>query len=58
MKYADRLWIDFESDLERAEFIECGLAWETGIIAREIESDVAEAFRFRHDARARERASA
>jgi len=43
--YADRLWSDLTSDVERSEFIACGRAWETGIISRAIQVDVARAFR-------------
>lgn len=47
-KYINKVWSECADDIERAEFIECGRAWETGIIARGIETEVAEAFRFRH----------
>ena len=46
-KYRNKVWSECADDIERAEFIECGRAWETGIIARAIEGEVAEAFRFR-----------
>ena len=42
-----KLWCDLKTDHERAEFLRSGMAWETGIIAKAIEIDVAEAFEFR-----------
>lgn len=44
-KYKNKLWKDLNTDTERAEFIECGRAWETGIIAKAIENDLAQAYR-------------
>ena len=32
-KYKNKLWCDLSCDLERSEFISCGRAWDTGIIA-------------------------
>ena len=49
-KYKSLLWCDLKTDLERAEFIECGRAWETGIIAKIMEGELAAVFRFRHEA--------
>ena len=46
-KYEGWLWADCSTDIERAEFIECGKAHATGVIAPAIAQDVAEAFRFR-----------
>lgn len=43
----DALWNDCETDLERADFIRMGRAWQTGIIAHDLQSDVAMAFEFR-----------
>ena len=40
-----KLWIDLNSDLERAEFIESGDAWKTGILAPAMEKEFAAAFR-------------
>ena len=42
-----KLWCDLKNDKERADFIRSGRAWETGIIAKEIEKDVAEVFEFK-----------
>lgn len=47
-KYRGMLWADCANDLERAEFIECGRAYATGVIAPSIADEVAEAFRFRY----------
>jgi hypothetical protein len=44
-KYKNKLWKDLTTDIERAEFIECGRAWETGIIAKTLENDLAKAYR-------------
>lgn len=44
-KYKNKLWSDLNTDLERSEFIECGRANETGIIAKALEPDLAEAYR-------------
>lgn len=41
----NRLWCDLNSNTERAEFIECGRAVETGIIAPAIAKDLAAAYR-------------
>lgn len=47
-KYGSKLWTDCANDLERAEFIQCGRAYATGVIAPSIEAEVAAAFRFRY----------
>lgn len=44
-KYRTQLWCDLKTDLEKAEFIECGRAADTGIIAPSIAADVADAYR-------------
>lgn len=49
-KYDGKLWSDLGDDLERSEFIACGRAHETGIIARALSEEVAAAFMFRHEA--------
>lgn len=41
------LWSDCETDEDRANFILIGRACETGIIAKSIQSEVANAFSFR-----------
>lgn len=46
---SNMVWADCTNDLERAEFIESGRAYETGVIAPSIATEVADAFRFRHD---------
>ena len=43
--YEGKLWCDLNSDIERAEFLEEGRGSETGIIAKGIQKQVAEAFR-------------
>lgn len=43
------LWCDLETDQEKADFIREGEAYVTGILAREIQKEVAEAFQFRAD---------
>jgi len=45
LRYA--LWNDCETDDERFDFLLSGRAWETGIIARSIQNEVAMAFKFR-----------
>lgn len=47
--YEGMVWADCTNDLERAEFIESGRAYETGVMAPSIGAEVANAFRFRHD---------
>lgn len=43
--YKAMLFCDLKTDVEKAEFIECGRAVETGIIAPAIAADVANAYR-------------
>lgn len=43
-KMSEKLWRDCKSDQERADFILCGRAHETGVIATSIQSEVAMAF--------------
>ena len=43
------LWCDLKTDQEKADFIRKGEAYVTGILAREIQKEVAEAFQFRAD---------
>lgn len=45
--YENKLWCDLKNDQERVEFLLCGRAWDTNIIARAIVEDVAEAFAYR-----------
>lgn len=45
--FKDALYVDCETDEERAEFFASGRAWETGIIARSVAEEIAEVFRFR-----------
>ena len=40
----NKLWCDLKTDQERIKFLRSGRAWETGIIARSITEDVAQAF--------------
>jgi len=40
----NKLWCDLKTDQERVEFLRSGRAWETGIIAKSIVEDVAQAF--------------
>ncbi len=46
-----KLWSDLKTDKERVEFLRSGRAWETGIIAKAIEKEVADAFEFRAKSR-------
>jgi len=43
------LWCDLKTDQEKADFLRNGKAWNSGIIAEEIQKEVAEAFQFRAD---------
>jgi len=47
MDLGKKLWCDLKTDEERAEFIRCGRAWETGIIAHSMTDDLIEIFEFR-----------
>lgn len=47
-KYTEKLWCDLNTDLERSDFISCGRAWDTGIIAQEMCKEVAQSFMDRH----------
>ena len=49
-RYKDKLFSDLKTDYERYEFFNCGRAWETGIVAKAIEKDVANAFLRSHEA--------
>lgn len=40
----NKLWCDLKTDKERVEFLRSGRAHETGIIAKAIVEDVAQAF--------------
>ena len=44
-----KLWCDLKTDQEKADFLRSGRACYTGIIAEEIQKEVAEAFQFRAD---------
>ena len=39
-KYKQKLWCDLKNDREKMEFIQCGRAHETGIIAKALEHDI------------------
>lgn len=43
-----KLWSDCRDDQERAEFIESGRAYETGIIAKAVEQDLIRSLRQSH----------
>ena len=43
----EALWSDCETDDERANFLASGRACETGIIAKTLQSELANVFRFR-----------
>jgi len=45
----NKLWCDLKTDQEKAEFLRSGKACGSGIIAEEIQKEVAEAFQFRAD---------
>jgi len=44
---ADKLWCDLKTDEDKAKFLRSGEAWDTGIIAKALVNEVAEAFEFR-----------
>jgi hypothetical protein len=44
---SDLLWCDLDNDQERIEFLECGRAYETGIIAPVMVPEIIAAFRYR-----------
>lgn len=46
-KLSDALWGDLETDEERVDFLISGRGFETGIIAKAIQHEVAMAFQFR-----------
>jgi hypothetical protein len=46
-KYEKKLWCHLKSDEERVEFLQCGRAWETGIIANAIVKDIIDVYTFR-----------
>ena len=48
-KLSDALWTDLETDEERVDFLIAGRGFETGIIAKAIQHEVAMAFRFRSE---------
>ena len=39
-----RIYADCKTDLERSEFFRSGRAWKTGIVAKAIQDDIADAF--------------
>lgn len=49
IKMSNALWDDCETDDERVDFLQCGRAVETGIIAQAITQEVALAFYFRSE---------
>ena len=46
-KLSDALWADCETDEERVNFLIVGRGFETGIMAKAIQHEVAMAFQFR-----------
>lgn len=42
-----KLYADCRTDMERASFFRSGTAWESGIVAKSLEGDLADAFAFR-----------
>ena len=46
-KLSDALWGDLETDEERVNFLISGRGFETGIIAKAVQHEVAMAFQFR-----------
>ena len=50
-----KLWCDLKTYQEKAEFLRSGQACGSGIIAEEIQAEVAEAFQFRADHKDTER---
>lgn len=42
------LWCDLETDLQRANWLRLGRGYETGVIAKSIQHDLAMAFEFRY----------
>jgi len=46
-KLSDALWTDLETDEERVNFLISGRGFETGIIAKAVQNEVAMAFQFR-----------
>lgn len=42
-----KLYTDCKTDKERAEFFRSGKAWESGIVAKSLENDIADVFAFR-----------
>ena len=46
-KLSDALWSDCETDEDRVNFLLIGRGYETGIIAKAIQHEVAMAFQFR-----------
>jgi len=49
IKLSEALWSDCETDEERFLFLQMGRGWETGVIAKAIQNEVAMAFKFRSD---------
>jgi len=45
----EALWADCETDDERVNFLLSGRGWETGIISKAIQHDVAMAYQFRSE---------
>ena len=48
-KLHEALWTDCETDEERVNFLISGRGFETGIIAKAVQNEVAMAFRFRSE---------
>ncbi len=40
----NKLWCDLKTNKERVDFLRSGRAWETGILAKAIVEDIAQAF--------------
>ncbi len=48
-KYKDKLWCDLKTIEEKIEFLECGRAFETGIISAALAEDVSKLLRNLHE---------
>ena len=48
-KLSDALWGDLETDEERFDFLIAGRGFETGIMAKAVQNEVAMAFQFRSE---------
>lgn len=48
-EYKNKFWCDLTTDIEKSEFIRCGRAYETGLIAHAIQDEIADIFEQRQD---------